>query len=452
MSIEGTWKSRGYGWILKIDPSAYALFDYTPGVTVEFERGTREEFEAGFELVTRDNNDHLALCIRNDITRYDFDRISTMPASTLFLESPRRTDPLDNLAFFCDVFFQDYAFFKLRDVDWTRASTIARLNINKNSSPEDLFTQLNDLIQPLEDNHVMLSNGEITVNSDKMAELKRLIRNKLGLKNVSLGDPQNVALISAFIRKEFLANAGKMAGNDVFNWGMISPTVGYLNILKLFGLADNSKAKTANDLPTRRADHARFLADDLDAVEAIMDQVMTDLGGAESIIVDVRLNGGGFDKVGMAIANRFTDKKRLAFTKHARHGDEVTPKQQFFIEPCGDYQFTRPVFLLTSARTASAGDIFAMCMRNLQHVTLVGQPSTGILSDNLKKHLPNGWSTSISNEFYCSAEGELFEGPGVPVDEETPVFRSEGFRAGYHIAVDRALELASGLQKVATHR
>jgi C-terminal processing protease CtpA/Prc len=183
-----------------------------------------------------------------------------------------------------------------------------------------------------------------------------------------------------------------------------------------------------------------------------MDQVMTDLGGAESIIVDVRLNGGGFDKVGMAIANRFTDKKRLAFTKHARHGDEVTPKQQFFIEPCGDYQFTRPVFLLTSARTASAGDIFAMCMRNLQHVTLVGQPSTGILSDNLKKHLPNGWSTSISNEFYCSAEGELFEGPGVPVDEETPVFRSEGFRAGYHIAVDRALELASGLQKVATHR
>jgi C-terminal processing protease CtpA/Prc len=145
----------------------------------------------------------------------------------------------------------------------------------------------------------------------------------------------------------------------------------------------------------------------------------------------------------MAIANRFADRKRLAFTKHARNGSGVTPRQEFFVEPKGDFQFTRPVYVLTSARTASAGDIFALCMRSLPHVTLVGQPSTGILSDNLKKHLPNGWMTSISNEFYCSADDELFEGPGVPVDVETPVFIKNNFKAGYHIAVETALELAS---------
>ena len=449
--MEGIWKSRGYGWILKIDAIAYALFDYTAGASVEFERGTREEFEAGFELLTRDNEDHLGLSIRNDITRYDFDRVAAMPANTLFLESPRRTNPMDNLAYYCDVFFQDYAFFKLRGVDWTKASTQARINIHRNSSPKSLFTQLHGLIQPLEDNHVILSNGEETVNSEKMSELKLLIQDKLGLKSASIGDPQNIRLISAFIRNEFLGTTDKVAGNDVFNWGMISPTVGYLNILKLFGLADTSEARTATDLPPRRADHARFQADDLDAVETIMDQVTADLGGAESIILDVRLNGGGFDNVGMAIANRFTDKKRLAFTKHARHDSGLTPKQPFFIEPGGDFQFIKPVYVLTSKRTASAGDVFAMCMRNLPHVTLVGQPSTGILSDNLKKHLPNGWTTSISNEFYCSAEGEEFEGPGVPVDVETPVFLKQDFKAGYHIAVDKALEMASEYQKATNY-
>lgn len=444
MSIDGIWKSRGYGWILRIDSSAYSLFDYTPAASVEFEHGSREEFEAGFELFDSDNADHLCLCTKNDITRYDFDRIAAMPANTLYLDAPRRTDPLDNLAFFCDVFFQDYAFFKLRGVDWRMASTTARLNIDSNSSPEVLFTQLHEMIQSLEDNHVVLCDGKKTVASDKIADLKNMIQVNLGLTGHSLGDPLNVNLISKFVRKEFLHNKGKVAGNDVFNWGMMSSTVGYLNVLKFFGLANTNEARIASDLPPHRADHASFLADDLDAVESIMDEVMDDLKEAEAIILDVRLNGGGFDNVGMAITNRFTDKKRLAFTKHARQGSGTTPKQPFFIEPTGDFQYTRPVYVLTSARTASAGDIFAMCMRSLPHVTLVGQPSTGILSDNLRKHLPNGWFTSISNEFYCSAEGELFEGPGVPVDVETPVFIPHDFRAGYHIAVDKARELASG--------
>jgi len=451
LSVEGIWKSRGYGWILKIDSEAYALFDYTPGACVEFERGTRREFEAGFEILARDNENHLGLCVRNDITGYDFDRIAVLPANTLFLDSPSRTDPLENLNYFCDVFAQDYAFFKLRGVDWSGSSKEARSNINNNSSTQALFTQLHHLIKPLGDNHVILSDGEQTVSSEKIAEIKAIVMDNLGLKNASIGDPDNIARISPFIRREFLGETGSTAGNDVFNWGMISPTVGYLNVLKLFGLADTIEAKTATDLPQSRADHARFLRDDLDAIEKIMDRVMVDLGQAESIILDIRLNGGGFDNIGMAIANRFTDKKRLAFTKHARVGAGVSPKQKFSIEPAGDCQFTRPVFVLTSARTASAGDIFALCMRTLPHVTLVGQPSTGILSDNLKKHLPNGWITSISNEFYCSAEGLLFEGPGVPVDVETPVFLKQDFKAGYHIAVDKALELASEKQNLVNY-
>ena len=449
MSLEGVWKSRGYGWILKIDSDTYALFDHTPGACVEFERGTSAEFEAGFELLTHDHDDHLGLCVRNDITRYDFDRVGALPANTLFLDAPRRPDPLENLEFFCDVFAQDYAFFELRGVDWPGSSTKARRTIKKNSSPDALFTQLHDLIRPLEDNHVVLSNGEKTVSSEKIAAIKAIVQDKLGLCSASIGDPANIARISPFIRTEFLGNTGEVAGNDVFNWGMISATVGYLNILKLFGLADTIEAKNATDLPPRRVDHARFLHDDLDAVEKIMDQVMADLEQAEAIILDIRLNGGGFDNVGMAIANRFTERKRLAFTKHARLGSGVTPKQKFFIEPTGAKQFTRPVYVLTSARTASAGDIFTLCMRCLPHVTLVGQPSTGILSDNLKKHLPNGWATSISNEFYCSADGQLFEGPGIPVDIETPVFQKQDFNAGYHMAVDKALELASENQNLA---
>ena len=442
MSPEGIWKSRGYGWILELDSEGYALFDVTPGACIEFERGTAEEFEAGFKILDCDHENHLSLCVRNDITRYDFDRLASLPTHTLYLDEGRSSDPEETLEFFCDVFEQDYAFFDLRGVAWNEACAIARSNIDSESSPEALFNELHALIKPLGDNHVILSDGKRLVSSEAIGEIKALVQDKLGLRSASIGDPVNIARIHSFINKEFLGSAGSSAGNGVINWGMIAPDVAYLNVLKLFGLADTEEARTASDLPPRRADHARFLRDDLDAIEVIMDRVMADLGQAGSIILDVRLNGGGFDNLGMAIAGRFSDRKHLAFTKQARNGSGVTPLQEFFVEPKGDIQFTRPVYVLTSARTASAGDIFAMCMRNLPHVTLVGQPSAGILSDNLKKHLPNGWVTSISNEFYCSADGELFEGPGVPVDVETPVFLEEDFRAGYHIAVEKALELA----------
>ena len=201
MSVEGIWKSRGYGWILKVDSEAYALFDYTPGLCIEFERGTRKQFEAGFELLAHDDKDHLALCVRHDITRYDFDRVATLPADTLLLDTARKMNPLINLEFFCDVFAQDYAFFELRGVDWRAASTKARSNINNNSSPYTLFKQLHELIKPLGDNHVILSDGEQIVSSEKIADIKTIVQDNLGLRNASIGDPENIARFSIICRR-----------------------------------------------------------------------------------------------------------------------------------------------------------------------------------------------------------------------------------------------------------
>jgi C-terminal processing protease CtpA/Prc len=100
------------------------------------------------------------------------------------------------------------------------------------------------------------------------------------------------------------------------------------------------------------------------------------------------------------------------------------------------------VYLLTALRTASAGEIFTLCMRTLPHVTLVGEATMGILSDNLKKHLPNGWTCSISNEFYRTPDGVLYEGPGIPADVEVPVFDEHDFHTTYMLAFERARQLA----------
>ncbi|MEE4218797.1 MAG: S41 family peptidase [Xanthomonadales bacterium] len=441
MSLTGTWKSQGYGWMLDIGPEGYSLFDIIPGQAVEFERGSTEEFKKGFEVLGGTSNDTLQLRVRNDITSYVFDRVERLPAKTLHLHDPRQPDPIGSFEFFRAVFENDYAFFKHRNVDWPEICAEARSRVSANTSPETLLQILGSLIQPLQDNHVVVSDGQTTLVSERLADVKQLIANELGVIG-HIGDPENVASIGRLIQQEFLGSRGRQAGNGSVHWGMMEKNIAYLNVIRMFGLADTEAARVANDLPLRRPDNARFHGDDLMAIDAILDDVMTDIAPADALALDVRLNGGGFDKLGMKIANRLADRRQLAFTKHARRGDGFTEKQPFYIEPEGQKRFSRPVYLLTSARTASAGDVFALCMRALPQVTIVGQPSTGILSDNLRKHLPNGWYTTISNEYYCAADGQLFEGSGVPVDVETPVFVAGDFRAGYHRAVDEAIALA----------
>ena len=180
------------------------------------------------------------------------------------------------------------------------------------------------------------------------------------------------------------------------------------------------QAKSAAGLPESRSAFANFLADDLAALELILDRIMGDVAEASSLILDIRINGGGFDKVGMKIANRFTDRKRLAFTKRVFRQQQVDALQKQYLSPEGRQQFTKPVYMLASRRTASAGEILAMCMSTLPHVTFVGEPTLGIFSDDLTKHLPNGWKVSISNEFYAMPDGSIYESDGLPPQMPTP--------------------------------
>lgn len=438
------WKSRGYGWYLRLDADGYGLYDVTDSACVEFERGSSAEFEGGFETLPSADDSQLRLRIRNDITEYDFDRVPTLPPHTQALDDPENHDIKDNFRFFCEAFEQDYAFFKLRNVDWRQACAESAKRLSRETSSDELFSVLHELILPLEDNHIVLTDGEQRVNSEKIADIKALIQSSLGLRSASIGNPDSINTLCPYLNNEFLGGQATIAGNNAFLWGMVEPGVGYLGALRFFGLAANNVARMATDLPPRRPEHAEFMAHDLEAVRQIMRSAMTDLSQANAIIVDVRLNGGGFDKVGMMVADHFTDRKRLAFSKQARVGTSLSPRQEFHIEPAVHHGFTKPVYVLTSERTASAGDVFALCMRALPHATLIGRPSAGILSDNLTKHLPNGWQTSISNEIYRAPDDQVFEGPGVPVDIETPIFVKGDFAAGYKVAFDLARDLSTG--------
>src|SRR5690606_1788671 len=108
------------------------------------------------------------------------------------------------------------------------------------------------------------------------------------------------------------------------------------------------------------------------------------------------------------------------------------------VEPTGGTRYTKPIVLLTSRWTGSAGETFTLAMDELPHVTLLGDHTSGGFSDNIARELPNGWFCFMSIGDYRAADGQSYEGIGVAPDIRL-VNTKDDILAGR----DRALEQAA---------
>jgi len=135
--------------------------------------------------------------------------------------------------------------------------------------------------------------------------------------------------------------------------------------------------------------------------------------------MDIRNNPGGDDSTAITIINRFCDRKRVAFRRKTKIGPgeaDFTSLETWHIEPQGGAQFTGPTVLLTCDSVFSGGEAFALTIKQLPHVTIIGNHTNGIFSYQLEKKLPNGWRYCLSYQKYFSADMVCYEGKGVPVD------------------------------------
>ena len=74
--------------------------------------------------------------------------------------------------------------------------------------------------------------------------------------------------------------------------------------------------------------------------------------------------------------------------------------------------------LLTCDFVFSGGEVFALAIKQLPHVTIIGDHINGIFSYQLEKKLPNHWRYCLSYQKYLSADMTCYEGKGVPADIE----------------------------------
>lgn len=428
-SLQGVWRSQGYGKILLIDKDRYTLFEETTISCRKLYTGSLEKLNHYYEdLVVSPGGQAFSAHRVSGVARISFRRLKALPASAADAQKHDPKDPEYNFEVFWRTFDEQYALFELKGVAWDKAYQTYRPQIHAGSSRETLFATMAAMLRPLRDGHIRLHSPWGHYSAGAQPALYQRLTRELEEANDDrelasyLGDLKE--WLHDVIHENYLGNGVSHGGNRLVEWGRLNDTLGYLHIRAMAGQSGKTGEPAA----------------DLSAIDGVMQRVLADVGELPDLVVDLRSNGGGYDGVALRLAAYLMDRKRLAFTKSARHGNGFTGKQPIHVAPASE-TYRGNLFVLTSELTASAAEIFVLSLLQHPRLTLIGEPTHGILSDTLERHLPNGWHLTLSNEIYRAYDGELFEDVGIPPHIRLHYLGRKGREEGKDPMLERVLKL-----------
>ena len=325
---------------------------------------------------------------------YSFAQNPASPINDNSLPMPEKTFEV-----YWQTFEDNYAFFKLRNIDWKSTYKNYRLKVDSTTKEDSLFSILSQMVAPFNDDHInLIIPGIKEFTAEKPSPFLKEFPEKSSRD--SLWHVVDKTLYD--YNFETVQSIGPDYRSKKLFYFSKSKSYGYIRIGRCF-VSDATYDDTEIDAELG----GKFL-----------DSVLQTMNNSKAIILDVRSNIGGDDEFAYAVAGRFVKKKILGHSKQSRitGTDDYTSLEEWYIEPKANSPYTKPLILLTNDQTASAGDVFAMIMKELPQVTIVGERTLGIYSDMYGFTLPNGWLVSLSNQRYYSADMKCYEGIGTPVD------------------------------------
>jgi carboxyl-terminal processing protease len=419
----GIWRTDGYGYIFKSGDGKLTIFDETKSACVF--NGLLEGPEAGDYIGTAEPGPNPSQAILHaGITRIAVTRLAALPERCT--PSDPDPDPGRNFDVLWSTFDEQYAFFAARNVDWNALRREFRPKAVAARTPDELFDAISKMLARLKDAHVQLTAGEkqfqaerspapTAPDADGMTPTRKALQK--GLKDYITGPSTP------------LLNPAAATGRNRVWYGRTSQNTGYIAVFAMGGFEEDDVTSE---------DHAA-------SARKIFQEIAGKLAGVSGVVVDLRYNQGGFDTVSLALVGLFADRPGTAFKKSA-HGAVLKPYSVALI-PAAPARLEVPVAVLISEHTVSAGETAAAAFRTLPNAKLFGQPTQGALSDTLSKALPNGWTFTLSNEIFTTADGTSPEvvgvTPHVELPSRNPATASQRFRPDINEAV-RWLNAASG--------
>lgn len=417
----GFWQVDDYGSVLSLLADTLETYQVTALSCMQDETATRSgdpgryvtEGKDVLTVLPGDHPDRASLHIDGSPGDRTLRRLAGLPA----------TCGNESTAFevFWQTFQENYPFFAAKGIDWQQVRDRFRDRANlaeQRGDDAELFATLRDMVAPLNDAHVVVSAGESGFFGT-------------GRPGTTIPSPQLDQQVKELVQRRDLQHSlTEFADGRIGYADIPGQDYGYLRVSSFSGY-------TAE----------RTFAADRAELDRALDAIFTAerLARLRGLVLDLRINGGGSDSLGLQLAARLTDRPYFAYAKKTR-STEPQPQR---VEPARG-GFAGPIAILTGGSTVSAGETFTQAMlERPSRTTRIGQPTQGVFSDVMERKLPGArradWWFGVPNEEFRTSNGQTFDGTGIPPELTEPVFTDEEFAEQRDSAFDRAMRwLTSG--------
>jgi len=286
------------------------------------------------------------------------------------------------------------------------------------ASPTELFALLRSAIEPLQDAHTFIIARSIK-------------REYQGFRGGTWLTPAEQARLAGIVDARLTTPLRTWARGAVA-FAMLPDSIAYLRITRFEGYTTDGIYE-----------HDRLTLD------TALDAIFADTRAWRGLAIDVRVNSGGADPLGLEIASRLATAPYLAYTKVARSDPNdpraMTEGQPSVVRPSDRPGWRGAVVELTSRYTVSAGETFTQAIMGRQPaIERIGENTQGVFSDVLERKLPNGWRFGLPNEIYLTPKDSSFDVTGIPPTIPVPTFTHADVAARRDPGLDRAMALLLG--------
>ncbi|MFJ4283682.1 S41 family peptidase [Streptomyces massasporeus] len=425
-STDGLWRVDGYGTVLSLDGDTLQEFQTTSISCLKGDRARRTgpgtyATSDGTTLTVRPGpgRSRATLGYETSVGHRSLRRIQKLPAGCT---RPTSKDPRTAFDVFWHSFAENYPFFAAKGVDWQDMRDRYRRKVHQDTTRKELFGIFSDMVRPLYDAHVAVRDGDRV-----FAQVR---------PGTEMPSPQLDAKSKKFVIERDLGGAPYR--QDFAN--------GRITYADLPGRADQGYLRISGfaGYTAQEAAYPAHLAELDKALDTILTTERT--RRLKGLIIDLRINGGGSDALGIHIAERLTDTPYVAYAKRARNhrtdpGRHTRP-EPIRVVPADGPRYTGPIAVLTSGTTVSAGETFTQALIDRPGGTVrIGQPTQGVFSDVMERSLPNGMTAILPNEEFLNRSGETYDGTGIPPHITEPVFTKDEFAKNRDSAFDRAVSV-----------
>ncbi|MGC0420110.1 S41 family peptidase [Embleya sp. AB8] len=421
----------GYGTLIRIEGTHLDMYDVTKVACVKNDTEGERIGAPGPGGVTRYTVDgvpeltvipqgrkHASLADDFSVGRRGLERVAgPLPANCTATPS---TDPLAVFDRFWASFDENYPFFAAKGIDWPAVRRQFRPLVRPDSTDAELRQLMSDMIRPLNDGHTaLLYQGKPVYSGERP-----------GTRHIDK-DTRDKALAAGAAH---LVGPEQTWSDRRLGVGELPGRLGYLRVSSFNGYVKGGSY----------ADWEAVLDRALDAL--LTPANVSGPNALRGLVIDLRLNGGGADPLGLHIASRLTERAYVAYAKRARNDPDdptrFTRPQPIVVQPSVAPRFTGAIAILTSANTASAGETFTQAMiGRTPKVVRIGESTQGVFSDTLERKLSPDWTAILPNEEFLDRHGKTFDGPGIPADVNTPVFTDDELANLQDSAIDRAEQI-----------